>query len=126
MERDFRGDRTHASKRREREVARLIEPSAAFVAGGLLGRTDGLWVFDWEYARERANPLSDLLHFRLAPRAVVGRGANSRLLRRTMQQAGRFARKVYPDCDWSRGVIGGLTLEYLLQRYCLIPHRVTF
>lgn len=38
MERDFRGDRTHASERREREVARLIEPSAAFVAGGLLGR----------------------------------------------------------------------------------------
>ena len=79
-------------------------------------RMDGqeVFVFDWEYASEGANPLSDVLHYLLMPRAL-GRGRlRGRILEEALRRAQAFARQTYPEWRWRERTVSALALGYLL------------
>lgn len=73
-----------------------------------------VFVFDWEYASEGANPLSDVLHYLLMPRAL-GRGrVRGRMLGGALRRAQAFARQTYPEWRWRERTVSALALGYLL------------
>ena len=73
-----------------------------------------VFVFDWEYASEGANPLSDVLHYLLMPRAL-GRGSlRLRILGEALRHAQLFARQTYPEWRWRERTVSALALGYLL------------
>jgi len=77
-------------------------------------RHDGIFVFDWEYARSGANPLADVLNYLLMPRAVADR-ASVRLLVAAIRDAAELARRLYPEWTWRAPVVSALALAYLLE-----------
>lgn len=82
----------------------------------------GIFVFDWEYARTGANPLADVFNFLLMPRAVSGRAISIRFLAAAIRRAAALARQLYPEWSWRTRVIAALALAYLLEviaHYCL-------
>ena len=82
---------------------------------------DGIFVFDWEYARLGANPLADLFHYHLIQRAASGRAIGQWFLARLLRQAESFARRHYPESRWQPARVSGLALAYVLDvlfQYC--------
>jgi hypothetical protein len=82
---------------------------------------DGIFVFDWEYARLGANPLADLFHFHMMQRAAAGRSIGAPYLAKLMRRAQEFARDLYPETKWRAGKISTLALVYVLEvllQYC--------
>ena len=73
-----------------------------------------VFVFDWEYASEGANPLSDVLHYLLMPRALGLRGLRGRMLAEALRRAQAFARQTYPEWRWRERTVSALALGYLL------------
>ena len=75
----------------------------------------GIYVFDWEYARDGASPAYDALHWLLLPRALSKTGLMIRAVRAATGVSEEFLRSTYPDERWSEGVVSGLVLHYLLD-----------
>lgn len=81
----------------------------------------GIFVFDWEYARAGANPLADIFNFLLMPQAASGRPVSVHLLVSAVRRAGALARQLYPEWEWRTPVVAALALTYLLEviaHYC--------
>lgn len=74
-----------------------------------------VFVFDWEYATEGANPLADVLHFLLMPRAAAAGAISSRRLGAALRRAQAFARQMYPEWRWDERTVSALGLVYLLE-----------
>ena len=82
---------------------------------------DGIFVFDWEYARLGANPLADLFHFHMMQRAAAGRSIGRRFLAKLMRRAQEFARELYPETKWRASKVSAFALVYVLEvllQYC--------
>jgi hypothetical protein len=82
---------------------------------------NGIFVFDWEYARLGANPLADLFHFHMMQRAAAGRTIGMAFLAKLMRRAQEFARELYPETKWRAGKVSALALTYVLEvllQYC--------
>ena len=75
----------------------------------------GIYVFDWEYARDGASPAYDALHWMLLPRALSKTGLMTRAVRSARGTAGEFLNAAFPDQRWPDGVVSGLVLHYLLD-----------
>jgi len=73
-----------------------------------------VFVFDWEYASEGANPLSDVLHYMLMPRALGGSRLRGRILDGALRRAQAFARQTYPEWRWRERTVSALALGYVL------------
>ena len=73
-----------------------------------------VFVFDWEYASEGANPLSDVLHYLLMPRALRRGRLRGRILDEALRRAQAFARQTYPEWRWRERTVSALALGYLL------------
>ncbi|HSC93939.1 MAG TPA: phosphotransferase [Burkholderiales bacterium] len=81
----------------------------------------GIFVFDWEYARFGANPLTDILHYHLIQRAAAGRSIGRSFLASVLLRAWKFAQEVHSGRNWREREISALALVYLLDvllRYC--------
>ncbi|MCW5604556.1 MAG: hypothetical protein KIT18_08435 [Burkholderiales bacterium] len=74
-----------------------------------------IFVFDWEYAREGANPLADVFNYLLMRRAVSGHVIGVRRLATVMRRAEEIAIQFYPGRKWRPQVISALLLAYLLE-----------
>lgn len=74
-----------------------------------------LFVFDWEYAQEGANPLMDVLHYLLMPHAVQRWGVGQRHLTMALRCAQDFARETYPQWHWAARTVTALALAYFLE-----------
>jgi len=74
-----------------------------------------LFVFDWEYAQEGANPLHDYLHFHLIARSVGNRSPDLRYLRRLMAQAATHANAVFGGHSGVADATAALLVHYLLD-----------
>jgi hypothetical protein len=88
--------------------------------GNFLPRTvlmaeQGVLVPDWERARIGANPLADVLHFLLAPRALSGKRLSRWFMRRVLRQAQAAARLIHPAGDWGDRAVSALALAYVLE-----------
>ena len=76
-----------------------------------------LFVFDWEYAQARGNPLQDYLHFHLMPRVLhprrlmVGPG----FMRRLLERAAAYAGDVFGADSGVADAAGPLAVHYLLD-----------
>lgn len=76
----------------------------------------GIFVFDWEYAVEQANPLHDFYHFHLVQIALSKfKRVNTASLLRVMRKAQNYAHLTYPNAQWDESVISALLLTYLLE-----------
>ncbi len=75
----------------------------------------GLYVFDWEYARDGAIPAHDVLHWLLLPKALRGRSLSVRNLRSVQATVLAFLNAAYGLQRWSHDVVSGMTLHYLLD-----------
>ncbi len=73
----------------------------------------GLYVFDWEYAWDGATPAHDVLHWLLLPKVLHGRSLRN--LRSVQATVFAFLNAVYRQQRWSRGLVSGMTLHYLLD-----------
>jgi hypothetical protein len=74
-----------------------------------------VFVFDWEYTSEGANPLGDVLHYLLMPRAA-GRGRIApRRFGQALRSAQAYARQAYPEWRWRAATVSALALAYLLE-----------
>lgn len=71
--------------------------------------------FDWEYARDGAGPLTDLLHFLLLPQAVHRRPMSAHTLLGVQRRAGAYATRTHRDVDWNERVLGAHLLAYLME-----------
>lgn len=82
---------------------------------------EGIFVFDWEYARLGANPLTDLFHYHLIQRAAAGRSLGRWYLAGVLHRAETFARRHYPELRWNARRVRALALAYMLDvlfQYC--------
>lgn len=75
---------------------------------------DGVFVYDWERARSDANPLTDLLSFSLAGRALCG-PITARALAAVVRVSGERMRQLYPEWMWRYPVVAALTLACLIE-----------
>lgn len=76
----------------------------------------GVFVFDWEYAVEQANPLYDYFHFHLVQAALSKwRKVSPQTLDRLIRSALAYVNGCYPQIYWDRKVVGALLLAYLLD-----------
>jgi hypothetical protein len=86
-----------------------------FAAWNIRTESDGIRVFDWEYAAAGMPPLFDLFHFHLIGAASSGRILKDRDMNHALAPARAFALLTYPDFDWPEQVVGGMGLAYLLH-----------
>ena len=89
----------------------------------------GIFVFDWEYARFGANPLADVLHYHLIQRAAAGRSMGRWFLASVLSRAREFALQVHGGRNWREHEISALALAHLLDvllRYCQASGSVDF
>lgn len=76
----------------------------------------GVFVFDWEYAVQQANPLHDFYHFHLVQCALSNwKRVNPPELAQLMRSASDYAHQTYPNARWDEAVISALLLTYLLD-----------
>lgn len=75
----------------------------------------GIFVFDWEYARTGANALADVLNYFMIQRAVSRREISKRYLATAMRRAADTARELYPERMWQAREVSGLALAYMLE-----------
>jgi hypothetical protein len=81
----------------------------------------GIFVFDWEYARMGGNPLADVYHYHLIQRAAPGRNISRRFVAAVMRFVHQVAQQLYPDWRWRTREVSALALAYLLEvliHYC--------
>lgn len=78
-------------------------------------RRDGVYVINWTSAQGGSNPLADLLHFLITPRAASGVPVSVRVLRRTLDAVGKRAAQIYPEWAWPRVVVAALALAYFVE-----------
>ncbi len=94
----------------------LVLAHRDFVPWNMCRREDQLFVFDWEYAADRASPLHDFFHYHLMPVAASRwRRVRADRLRSLIGQAADFARSHYPDSQWDDAVVSAWLLVYLLD-----------
>lgn len=76
-----------------------------------------LYVFDWECARAEANPLYDLFHFLLLPRALrrMALVSRRRLMAQLIEQVRSYAQVTYGEWLWTRRTVSALALHYVLD-----------
>jgi Phosphotransferase enzyme family len=86
-----------------------------FASWNIRRTAHGISVFDWEYASDEAIALQDIMHFSLAPRAVIEGEIGAGDLRDALQQAEALARSAHPDFAWTREVVALQGLAYLLH-----------
>jgi hypothetical protein len=84
-----------------------------------------LFVFDWEQAHAGANPLSDLLHFLLAPLAAMRHDLLPRALWARVRSARARALLLYPEWHWTDSAVASLALAYLIESVArrVLAHR---
>jgi hypothetical protein len=77
---------------------------------------DRLWVFDWENAVKRGNPLHDFLHFHLISEALLRRVQRSAALKLLLDNASRHLASVAgPGYAPAPALVAALTLHYLAE-----------
>ena len=96
-------------------VGPFVVSQGDFARWNVRKQRESLFVFDWEYARAGANPLSDVFHYHLVERAASGRHVGARLMREVMRRARDIARELYPEWSWRDCEISALALAYLLE-----------
>lgn len=76
-----------------------------------------LFVFDWEYAQTRGNPLQDYLHFHLMPRVLHPRRTpvGPAFMRDLLANAAAYARGVFGEDSGVAAAAGTLAAHYLLD-----------
>lgn len=74
-----------------------------------------IFVSDWEQARTGANPMADILHYLLAPRAISRRGVTRRFFVKVLRRSQEAARRIHPGHWWDERVVSALALAYLLE-----------
>jgi len=77
----------------------------------------GIFVFDWEYAAEGANPLVDFFHFHLIQQALAGHtyaSISCYALTLTLP-ALKFLQQYYPAVNWVPKIVKYLLLAYLVD-----------
>jgi Phosphotransferase enzyme family len=74
-----------------------------------------IFVFNWQDARARANPLADALDYFVRPRAITRRGASPAFLAATLRRMEEVAQQLYPEWTWRPRVVSALCLAYLLE-----------
>ena len=78
----------------------------------------GIFVFDWEYAAEGANPLYDFFHFHLIQRALSRWQAQAlapSYVLSLMPVALAYLQKTFPEANWSLDIVKQLLLVYLVD-----------
>lgn len=94
----------------------LVLAHRDFVPWNMCRQNNRLFVFDWEYAAERANPLHDFFHFHLMPVAASRwRRVRADGLRSLVSEGVAFARRLHPDAAWSEAAVSAWLLVYLLD-----------
>ena len=96
-------------------VGPFVVSQGDFARWNVRKQRESLFVFDWEYARAGANPLSDVFHYHLVERAASGRHVGARLMREVMRRARDIVRELYPEWSWRDCEISALALAYLLE-----------
>lgn len=74
-----------------------------------------IFVFDWEYAKAGANPLSDVFNYLLIQQAVSGSGTGTRALTAAMHRAQKIASQLHAGMKWGPREVSALALAYLLE-----------
>lgn len=93
----------------------LVNGHGDFVPWNIRVQPDRIFVFDWEFARAGANPLSDAFNFRVMQRVISGPAPNADFLAGTLRRMERLAHLLYPEWSWRPRSISGLALAYLLE-----------
>jgi len=75
---------------------------------------DRLWVFDWESAVTRGNPLHDFLHFHLIPEALLRHVQSEAALKRLVSNAAQHL-AVMSGHTPAPELVGALILQYLAE-----------
>jgi hypothetical protein len=75
----------------------------------------GIYVFDWEYAWDEANPAYDALHWMLLPQALGKNGLSIPAIRSVRATITGYLTAAFPDREWSPTIVSGLILQYLLD-----------
>lgn len=77
----------------------------------------GVFVFDWEYAAEGANPLYDFFHFHLIQQALSSRSnaSISAYGLTLVPSAIKYLKQYYPEVNWSLEIARHLLLAYLVD-----------
>ena len=96
-------------------VGPLTLSHGEFSSWNICAQDDELFVFDWEYAEEGANPLQDALHYHLIRPAARGRKISVQEFSSVMQRIEQFAMAAYPEWSWDANIVTGLALVYLLR-----------
>ncbi len=86
-----------------------------FIPNNVRLNEERIFVFDWEDARARANPLADTLDYFVRQRAISRRGASPAFLAATLRRTEEVARQLYPEWTWRARVVSALCLAYLLE-----------
>lgn len=86
-----------------------------FTAWNIRRTVAHIFVYDWEYACEDANPLQDVLHFHLSKHAVSRKGVTLSALAAALASSSRFASHAHPEYRWTVRVIKAHALLYLLD-----------
>lgn len=78
----------------------------------------GIFVFDWEYAADGANPLYDFFHFHLIQRALSEQ--KTYILKPTyalslISPALVYLQRTFPEVNWTSNVVRQLLLVYLVD-----------
>ncbi len=76
-----------------------------------------VFVFDWEYAQARGNPLQDFLHFHLMPRVLQARRTRvgPGYMRSLLKRAAAYATEAFGAGSGVAEAAGPLTIHYLLD-----------
>lgn len=74
-----------------------------------------IFVFDWEYAKAGANPLSDVFNYLMIQQAVSDSSIGTRTLATAMRLAQEIAPQLHAGMKWGSREISALALAYLLE-----------
>ncbi len=119
---DLHAELEKAVKTIVNEIGDLILPSVLahrdFAPWNIKWNDSGIYVFDWEYATEEANPLYDFLHFRLIQKVLFS-GRFNQLTPQTivnfLPEAHTYLHSAYPETIWNLQIIKHLMLAYLVN-----------
>ncbi len=94
----------------------LVLAHRDFVPWNIATHGDRLFVFDWEYAAEKASPLHDFFHFHLMPIAASRwRRVRTKRMRVLVGEGLDFVRRQYPGGSWDEVTVAAWLLVYLLD-----------
>ncbi len=95
-------------------VGPLVMSQGDFAPWNMRVHGPEVFVFDWEYSSDGANPLGDVLHYLLMPRAVGAGRIGPRRVGEALRRAQAYARQTYPEWRWRAHTVSALALAYLL------------